>query len=461
MIKQYLASLKWNATTHNVRAPLSNPDKYVSRLKRLLHGIVSEYRLSLLTSYVLMGATMLAHIILVPRYLAALGTDGFGILSMIFGLITYVAVVGGGWLNAGLQRILGVAFASKDHEDFAQFVDAAKVVFVSYSAAAALAGTLIGIYQGPISASVIIAAGLFFVASQEFAVEKLALTATGRLATANLLQIIQLILYVSAVIVALDLGWGLTGVFACNLASVLVVRILILINAHAERPGGRLPAYAALQRLLKKLTGRMGGGYIIASVIAISSQSDVLVIGMLGGAEAATRFVLIWKIAEFFVQLMWRIPEMATPILIRLDTLGNRMELRHRYLKIIKLTAALAIPGGFAYAVAGPWLLRIWLGPEQVPQNLLGFWLAGASVVFLALTRPPVVFAEALARVRLSNFVAFGTLALRLGLTVILYPRFGYIAPLVALTAVYACGAFAAYLWMGWKLVQVPQGSDR
>jgi O-antigen/teichoic acid export membrane protein len=426
-----------------------------------MHGIVSEYRLSLATSYVLMGATMLAHIILVPRYLAALGSDGFGVLVMILGLITYVAAAVGGWLNAGLQRILGVAFASKDCDGFAQSVDAAKVVFVGYSVAAALAGAIVGISQGQIATSVIIAAGLFFVASQEFSVERLALTATGRLATSNSLQVIQLVLYVSTVIVALDLGWGLTGVFVCNLASVLVVRVLVLINVHVQRPRRRLPTYAALQGLLKKLIGRMGGGYIIANVIAISSQSDVLVVGALGGAEAATRFVLIWKIAEFFVQIMWRIPEMATPILIRLDTLGSWLEIRQRYLNLISLTAALAIPGGFVYALAGPWMLRVWLGPDQAPENQLGFWLAGVGIISLALTRPPVVFAEALARLRLANIVAFCTLAVRLGLTVVLYPRFGYIAPLVALTVVYASGAFAAYLWVGWKLVQVPQWSDR
>jgi O-antigen/teichoic acid export membrane protein len=460
-VSEHPASAPQWTTSREKGSPSSASGYRLTRLRVLLIGLVSEYRLNLATSYLLMATAMLAHIILVPRYLAALGGEGFGVLSMLFALITYVSVVGGGWLTSGFQRILGVAFATKQKDYFAESVGAARIVFVAYSLTAALAGIIVGAYQGQIATSTMVAVGIFFIASQEFQAEKLTLTATGRLAAANLMQIIQLVLYVASVIIALNSGWGLTGVFACHLISLLAGRLLVLTVGRGERPTARLPSFAAWRILLKQFAGRVGGGYIVASIIGISSQSDVLVIGALGGAHAATQFVLIWKIAEFFAQIMSRIPEMLTPILIRLDAVGNRMEIHRRYIRVLGLTATFAIPGGVAYALAGPCILRIWLGPEQVPDNLLGFWLAGASVVFLALTRPAVVFAEAFARLRLANIISSATLVARLMLSVVLYPRFGYIAPLVALTFVYACGAFPAYLWMGWTLVRGPQGSNK
>ena len=57
----------------------------------------------------------------------------------------------------------------------------------------------------------------------------------------------------------------------------------------------------------------MGGGYFLSAALMLTSQSDVLVVGWLGGAEVAARYVLIWKIAEVGVNALWRISEIMEP----------------------------------------------------------------------------------------------------------------------------------------------------
>jgi O-antigen/teichoic acid export membrane protein len=205
--------------------------------------------------------------------------------------------------------------------------------------------------------------------------------------------------------------------------------------------------------LLARLTGRMGGGYLVASVLLLTSQSDVLLIGWLGGAEVAARYALIWKIAEVGVNALWRISESWSPILIRMDATNEHAILVRQYRHIIVLLLATAIPAGLAYALLGPWVTVLWLGAEQAPKDQLGFVLAGAGIVWLGLARLPAIMSYSLARFRLWAGIASVEMAARLALTVAFYPRFGYLAPLVALNVVHVCGIAAAYQWAGWRLI--------
>ena len=421
-----------------------------SALRRRLLG---EYPLSLLTSYFAIGAGIVAQMVLVPVYLATLGAEGFGVLMLMLGLINYAAI-GVGWLTGGLQRIFGETFGTKDQAGFVHALDIGKIIFVAYAAVAALAGIgiFVGLDRSQIPLGAAIAAGLYLVASYEIAVERLALTAAARLAASNMLLFVQIITYAVSVVLVLRAGGGLLGVFACQLGSTLVSRILIPFCWQGMRPHAQ-HAVASLRPLLARLTGRMGGGYFITGALLISSQSDVLVVGWLGGAEDAARFVLLWKIAEVGVLVLWRIPESLAPILVRLDAVGDRATIRRQYGRVGKLLLAMAVPGGIIYALLGPWITTLWLGAEHAPQDPLGFALAGAGIVWVGLARLPSILAYALARLRIWNWLAFIEVAMRLGLTVLLYPRFGYLSPLIALNVVQICGIAVAYQWAGRRLL--------
>jgi O-antigen/teichoic acid export membrane protein len=424
-------------------------DTYNALRRRLL----GEYPLSLLTSYLAIGAGIVAQVILVPVYLETLGAEGFGVLMLILGLVNY-AVIGIGWLSGGLQRIFGEAFGTKDLAGFVHALDVGKIIFVAYAAVMALAG--IGVFLGldrsqvPLGATVV--AGFFLIALYETAVERLALTAAGRLAATNMLQFAQVTAYSISVLLVLRAGGGLLGVFGCQLGSVLVARVLVPACWQGMRPRAQ-HTVPPLRPLLARLTGRMGGGYFIAGALAISSQSDVLVVGWLGGAEVAARFVLLWKIAEVGVLALWRIPETLAPILVRLDAVGDRATIRRQYGRVGKLLLAMTIPSGLAYALLGPWITTLWLGAEHAPQDPIGFALAGAGIVWVGLARLPSILTYALARLRIWNWLAFIEVAARLGLTVLLYPRFGYLSPLIALNVVHICGIAFAYQWTGWRLL--------
>jgi O-antigen/teichoic acid export membrane protein len=422
-------------------------------LNQMRRRLLSEYPLSLLSSYLAMAAGITSQVVLVPIYLRTLGAEGFGVLVLMLAMINYAAV-GIGWLSGGLQRILGEAFGTKDSAGFGQAIDVGKIIFLAYGSAAALLGIGIAAVldrsQVPLSAAIV--AGVFLVASYESAIERLALTAAARLAAVNLLQFVQVLAYAISVVFVLRAGGGLLGVFACQLGSVLVTRFFLPLCWQGTRPIAK-HMIGTLRPLLARLTGRMGGGYFLSAALIVSSQSDVLVIGWLGGAEAAARYVLLWKIAEVGVTALWRISESWGPILVRLDAMEEHVAIKRQYRRVATLLVMTAIPAGLAYALLGPWITMLWLGAEHAPKDQLGFVLAGTAIVWLGLARLPSILSYSLARFRVWNGIAFIEVAARLALTVASYPRFGYLAPLVALNIVHLCGIAAAYQWTGWRLL--------
>jgi O-antigen/teichoic acid export membrane protein len=231
------------------------------------------------------------------------------------------------------------------------------------------------------------------------------------------------------------------------------MRALLPLIAHTPKLSHPARLREAVEKLLKTLIGRLGAGYLVSSVLLISGQSDVLIIGMIAGAEGAARYTLVRKLADFAVQSLSRIPEMATPMLIRLDAAGDRQAMRRQYLDLLKLTFAVAIPAGVGYALFGSWILQVWLGAKYVPEGYFGFLLAGSAIVCVATARPVVVLAEARASFRSANLVSFVAVSVRIILTLLLYGQFGYLSPLVALNIVYICGGLVAYHWVGRRMI--------
>ena len=423
--------------------------KFIPLRRRLL----GEYPLSLLSGYLAMAGGIIAQVVLVPVYLRTLGAEGFGLLVLMLAMINY-ATIGVGWLNGGLQRILGEAFGTGNNAGFVQALDVGKIIYLAYGAAAALLGIGIVAFldrsQLPLGAAIV--AGFFLVATYESAVERLALTAAARLAAVNLLQFSQVFVYAISVVFVLLAGGGLLGVFACQLGSVLFARFLLPLCWRGTRPIAK-HMIGTLRPLLARLTGRMGGGYFLSGALFLTSQSDVLVIGWLGGAEAAARYVLLWKIAEVGVIALWRISESWSPILVRLDAMHEHTAIKRQYWHVAALLLVAAIPAGLAYALLGPWITMLWLGGEHAPKDQLGFVLAGTAIVWLGLARLPSILSYSFARFRVWTGIASVEVIARLALTVALYPRFGYLAPLVALNVVHLCGIAAAYQWAGWRLL--------
>lgn len=417
------------------------------------------YLRALVTAYGLMAANVVVQLLLVPLYLDSLDKYRFGVLMILLAVLGYAAV-GMAFMSGGMARILAEHHAREDAQGFRRAYLVSKLVYVGYAAligllvvavVVVLEGTLFEVRPGYRETVMWTAAagGLYFVLLYDFSVDRLALVAKGHQAVGNLLSILSLVVFVALVVPWLISGGDLWGVLACMAAGVAVARIGAW---HAWRRLGvdlswrrGLVGAGGRGGPLRRLVGRSGLAFTFYGVLLLTLRADIVIVGWLGGAEAAAEFVLVWKIAEVGIDALARLPEAFSPYIIHMDARGEAGRLERGYRAGQRRMWRLALAAGLAYAVLGPWVVELWVGPEHAPQSRLAYVLAGGAVVWLAAARLPAIYALSMVRLRALMVVALVEVAGKLGLTWVLFPWLGYLAPLVAINLVHLAGVAAAY----------------
>jgi hypothetical protein len=159
----------------------------------------------------------------------------------------------------------------------------------------------------------------------------------------------------------------------------------------------------------------------------------------------AAEFVLVWKIAEILVLVLWRLSENLQPELVHTHTLGDGARLARIFARSSWLFRGAGVLVGMAYALAGPWVVRLWVGPEVAPDRPLAYALAGGAIAWLVAAKLHASFAYALGHVVPLQWVAGIELALKLALFLALFPFVDYLAPLIAINIVHFFGIAWAY----------------
>ena len=211
------------------------------------------YARALLSSYGLVATNVLVQLMLVPLYLDTLDKYRFGILMILLAFFGYAAL-GMAFMTGGMARILGEFHAREDRDGFRRGYLLSKLTYVGYAAMiGVLALGAVILFEGTLFEFradyretvlwTVAAGGLYFVLHYEFSVDRLALAATGRQGTANLLTIVTLVGFVVLVVPWLLGGGDLPGV--------------LFPTSSIETPthGWRQTSSAALTSVCKKSTG--------------------------------------------------------------------------------------------------------------------------------------------------------------------------------------------------------------
>jgi O-antigen/teichoic acid export membrane protein len=396
-------------------------------------------------------------VFLVPLYLTYLGKYQFGVLMMLLSFINY-ASIGIGWMSGGALRVLGEYAAKGDNQGFAQSYSLSKSIYVGYALIIAIGMVTIGLnwehlifhnlpsaYRKAVHLS-ILAIAVYFVVLYDFSVERLALTAKRRQVAGNLFQILNLLIFAISVVPWLLSGGSLVGVLICLVGGVVVARAASWIYWRcAEIKIGLCCSIKESIPLLKRLMGRMGLGYLLYGMLILTMQADTLIVGWLGGAEIAATFALVWQIANLAIQLLWKIPEYLLPHLIHIDTRGEKNRLQKVYREGLRWMLIVSFTAGLGYALLGHWVVKLWVGSENAPDNTLAYIFAGAAVFWLGSARLPAVFAYSTVKLKRLNIVAGIEVMGKLLLIFLLFPKLSYLAPLIAVNVVHIGGVALAY----------------
>lgn len=414
-----------------------------------------DYTRSVVTSYGGVVLNIVVQLLLVPLYLVYLGKYQFGVLMIVLGAINYLNI-GVVWASSGTQRIIGEMVATGDHDGLTETYGLSKLLFISYAltiAVLSLSGVSLG--EGLIDSAAGIAyqtlfdtvaiAGVYFVVSFDFNVDRVMLVASGQQAEANVLAIVSQVIFAIAAVLLLRQGYGLPGVMMAFLSGTVVARAISWRVLRRRGIRWRWPGGLSRQ-ILRRLVGHMGLGYAVyGGLIMTLLQADVLILGWLGGAKLVADFVLIWKIADVGMQALWRIPESLQPYIVQMDVRNEEERLRRIYRQGQVWMTGIAAVAAVGYAAFGPTVVRLWVGAKNAPDAPWAFVLAGGAVFWLVIARLPAIFAFSLLRLRPLNIAIATEVAVKIALLLVLFPVAGYYSPLIAVNAAHLGGVAILY----------------
>lgn len=409
-----------------------------------------SYRSALLTGQFALFATALSQLAAVPLQITLAGVEGLGIVALATGWLGLAgtSVV---WLTSGGMRRLGEARAVNDWDGYAS----ARLVVRRGLAAFGLLLALVAIGAGLLfqqsvppelrahwlEALVFLSLGAFLQYEQAGATVEL--TVAKKQVVCNLATVVQNVMYLGVLwISTLAHPAGLASIFGSMAAGLVASRSIL---AMALRARESIPAVQGSWRSgLAALSRRRSVGYTAYGVLTLVQNSDTILVGWLGGAQAAGQFSLIWRIPTLIIQVLWRIPAYLEPYIIEAHAQGNSAQLSSWYVRGERWVLLLA---GFAAVAFGLWgrpILELWVG-EHAPVETWVYWAAAGGAFWLATARWPIGFMHAQARLRPLVRLLLVETGTRILLTIILFAYLGYAAPLLALNLVMVLGLFWGY----------------
>ena len=426
--------------------PVRTARKQLAAVRSAVPGYLS----ALSSGYLLTVGNMLAQFVLTPFYLRYLGESQFGVLMMLLGAINFAAV-GLGWMSGGLVRVLGERWATHDRAGFITAFAVGKYVYVAYATLTiglGLAAWSLGVvlsHGNAGSARSILLAAAYFLLAYENIPERQAFIAANRQVVGNRFELGRLLLSTVVVLLSLPRAPHIDTVWYAMIAGMLAQRAGTAAYWKQQVPSIGWRRFAPeMIPLLRRLAGRQGAGYVVFGMIGLSLQADTLIVGILGGASLAGKFVLLWRIPEALGTLISRVPSTMEPRIIQLDAVGERQNLLRMFVRGRRWYVLLVLCVAICYALVGRWLTALWVG-ANAPADGWMYVAAATALFFGALSKWPVSFSYALISLPRLNLVAGLELAGKLALIVLLLPHFGIAAPVLAAAAVHVL--YAAYLY--------------
>ena len=169
-----------------------------------------------------------------------------------------------------------------------------------------------------------------------------------------------------AAVVVLAAGYGLVGLVFVEAALHLLAAILQFRWVRAEDStlglSWRLVNVDDARRLLS-----FGSALLAVTICSlVIEQTDRLVIAAFLSVTMVTYYAAAWKIYMLSFALTTTLVQAVSQIAAGLNARGDRDAVRRLFLRWTKYTVAVAWPMVFSFALAGGFLLKVWMGDRYV-----------------------------------------------------------------------------------------------
>lgn len=398
----------------------------------------------------------IAALATIPLLIAALGLEGFGIVTLIGSVIGYFAVLDIN-LTAGSIKYLAEHNATGERKRFAETfwfgvmfygflgMVGAALIYLSSDFLIQRFFEVSGVAHADTILALKIAALGFAVSQMQnyLLVVPQALQRYDRSAQSE--AFFGILVNVASVVVA-TLGGGIAGVTAIR---VLIAFVNVLYLAWLIRRMGLPLEFAWPSREVRRgMTSFSAYAYLSKLASTLHQHGDKLIVGALAGPVALAFYTVPATLASRILGLTYRLSSVIYPRASELASLARMDELRPLYLASMRYITYINLVALGMIMLAGEEFLRRWVGEEFVTQGYPILVLMTIALLADSLTNVPSLVNDALGHPKVTGRFALARGLIGVGLVYVGTSLSGIVGAAIAhlLASVVLAALFLVYV---------------
>lgn len=377
-----------------------------------------------------------------PIIISFLGTDLFGVLSIVTVVLGYFSLLD---LGMGLSVIKYISeYSARDDKKGVQKIIGTALTF--YTLVGFIGGVLILILSHQIVSRFLqippeiipTVISVFYISALGFFVNMILTVFTSipnamqRMDISNTRNIAVGLLNALGTIVLLFLGYGLAAIVILNIIVSLAVTVVLYLDIKKILPGLSLKLEFDREIFSKffkfsgyKLIGNTGGQIVF--------QLDKLILGFFYPISAVTFYTIPTTLIQKAFSLMLNITNAVFPSFSHSFTANDLERSRELYLRMGKLIVFLMAPIMMILFIFADLILLLWLNGEFAQKSALTLRILAAAYFIAALSAPGVVASDASGNPKLPAIFASISAFINIIAAIILIPRWGIEGAAIAL----------------------------
>jgi len=363
---------------------------------RFIHGIFSivivkkifkkAYSKDLITSYLVMGITIIIPLVLTPMLLNKLGAEQYGLWILLTTILAYFQLS-----NLGLSTTLLKEISdNKNFEDTSKLISTTifffLIVFFIVSFIFLFLFLNINSFFQINENLITTARGVFILMFIIFGINLIASIFDNILFAKKLLYVKNLIILVSTLasaiftIVILELGYGLIEIALINLSLSIITGILyffISSKITKFKITYKLFDFALLKSMFKPSIYY----FIISVSIMVSFYSDNIIISSYIGLGSVAIYAVAYKVVKLVEQIIFKITDILFPDISRMYKNAKYSELLAKHNKVLLYSMFLAISGYGFLLLFGTKIIALWVGAKYTIDLSVFYYLIAFAFV--------------------------------------------------------------------------------
>lgn len=386
------------------------------------------------SGYVRLAVTALVVFFLIPVMIEVLGQSNYGLWSLVFAVAAMLGLVDFGMLTS-VVKFVAQSFGRQDIHYRNRVVSTAAAIYFVLSMIAivgivAVAKLFVPLFDIPpeqqqtATALIWIISARVLISSLPLALFRGILHGEQKIAAANAVQMVSIVVYGMAAWLALDYGYGVVVLAWINLAVMLVEHAVYLAWAYRMVRALRICPSLVSWPLLKEMLGFGASQLIVNLATQVRLRADLVIVKLFLSLSAVGIYAVALKVAEQLQFLVKQGLNVVAPLVAELQGAKQHEQIRYIFQSAGKFAVAPALALAVTSYALGHAAITAWVGPEFGSAAMLLAVLLTATVFALLEATASSVLAMTGHHVRASAAASWSAVV-NVAASVALIPFFG------------------------------------